>query len=215
MHSFAEFHVCSELEKESRRIILSRFEEVWRREEFLEISNKKLQFILSRKKLDIWKEEEMTEPIAKWIAYDVDSRIEYIYDLLRCLEIDSDEMYLKSALSLYKKYQSRAFSKVPRVAGRIPAEFFEQRIQGAEDSNRRSHIPPRAPTPPEGVKAEMKLYPRGSGREGGVVTAALAAGLAGEERSAFKDRSLNCRRGLPLEEACGGSNRSFDSGRRK
>ncbi|XP_026552863.1 kelch-like protein 23 [Pseudonaja textilis] len=105
MHSFAEFHVCSELEKESRRIILSRFEEVWRREEFLEISSKKLQFILSRKNFDIWKEEAMIEPIAKWIAYEVDSRIEYIYDLLRCLETDLDEMYLKSALSLYKKCQ--------------------------------------------------------------------------------------------------------------
>ncbi|XP_054828233.1 kelch-like protein 23 [Eublepharis macularius] len=103
MHSFAEYHVCSELEKESRRILLSRFEEVWKQEEFLEISSEKLQFILSRNNLSIWKEDAAIEPIIKWISYDVDKRTEYIYDLLSCLEMALDEMYLRSALSVYKK----------------------------------------------------------------------------------------------------------------
>ncbi|XP_033024292.1 kelch-like protein 23 [Lacerta agilis] len=103
MHSFAEHHVCSELEKESRRILLSRFDEVWAQEEFLEISSEKLRFILSRKNLGLWKEEAAVEPIVKWVAYDVEKRAECIYDLLSCLEADLDEMYLRSALSLHKK----------------------------------------------------------------------------------------------------------------
>ncbi|KAJ6660769.1 hypothetical protein lerEdw1_017395 [Lerista edwardsae] len=105
MHSFAEYHVCSELEKESRRTLLSRFEEVWKQEEFLETSSEKLQFILSRKNLGIWKEESAIEPIIKWIAYDANKRIEYIFDLISCLKTDLDEMYLRSAISLYKKCQ--------------------------------------------------------------------------------------------------------------
>uniref|UniRef100_A0A8D0BX51 Kelch like family member 23 n=2 Tax=Salvator merianae TaxID=96440 RepID=A0A8D0BX51_SALMN len=103
MHSFAEYHGCLELEKESRRILLSRFEEVWCQEEFLEISREKLQFILSRKNLNVLKGEEIVEPIIKWVTYDVEKRTEYIYDLLKCLETDLDEMYLRSALSLHKK----------------------------------------------------------------------------------------------------------------
>ncbi|XP_044273902.1 kelch-like protein 23 isoform X1 [Varanus komodoensis] len=103
MHSFAEYHVCPELEKESRRLLLSRFDDVWKQEEFLEISSEKLQFILSRRNLCIWKEEAAIEPIIKWIAYDVDNRTEYIYELLRCFETALDEMYLRSALSLHKK----------------------------------------------------------------------------------------------------------------
>ncbi|KAH0621464.1 hypothetical protein JD844_022816, partial [Phrynosoma platyrhinos] len=108
MHSFAEYHVCSELEKESRRILLSRFEEVWQQEEFLEISSEKLQFILSRKNASLWKEEVAVEPIIKWIAYDLEQRTEHIYDLLNCIGADFDEMYLKSALSLHKKCRLNA-----------------------------------------------------------------------------------------------------------
>nr|XP_056717477.1 kelch-like protein 23 [Euleptes europaea] len=103
MHSFAEYHVCSELEKESRRILVSRFEEVCRQEEFLEISSEKLQFILSRKNLSVWKKDAAIEPIVKWISYDVDKRTEYIYDLLSCLDMAFDKMYLRSALSVHKK----------------------------------------------------------------------------------------------------------------
>lgn len=105
MHSFAEYHACSELERESRRILLSRFGEVWQQDEFLEISSKKLQFILTRKNLSVWKEEAAIEAILKWIVYDVDKRTEFIYDLLGCLEIDLDDVYLKSALSLHQKCQ--------------------------------------------------------------------------------------------------------------
>ncbi|XP_030885477.1 kelch-like protein 23 isoform X2 [Leptonychotes weddellii] len=102
MHSFAEFHVCPELEKESRRILCSRFKEVWQQEEFLEISLEKFLFILSRKNLSVWKEEAIIEPVIKWTAHDVENRIECLYNLLSYVNIDIDPVYLKTALGLQR-----------------------------------------------------------------------------------------------------------------
>ncbi|XP_029081568.1 LOW QUALITY PROTEIN: kelch-like protein 23 [Monodon monoceros] len=102
MHSFAEFHVCPELEKESRRILCSKFKEVWQQEEFLEISLEKFLFILSRKNLSVWKEEAVIEPVIKWTAHDVENRIECLYNLLSYINIDIDPVYLKTALGLQR-----------------------------------------------------------------------------------------------------------------
>ncbi|XP_065493439.1 kelch-like protein 23 isoform X1 [Caloenas nicobarica] len=103
MHSFAEYHDCSELEKESRRILLWQFEEVWKQEEFLDIGKEKLSFILARENLNVWKEEAAIEAVVKWVAHNVEERIEDIYELLSCIQVDLDNMYLRSALSLQKK----------------------------------------------------------------------------------------------------------------
>uniref|UniRef100_A0A8U7MUF7 Uncharacterized protein n=1 Tax=Corvus moneduloides TaxID=1196302 RepID=A0A8U7MUF7_CORMO len=78
MHSFAEYHDCSELEKESRRILLWQFEEVWKQEEFLDIGKEKLSYILSRENLNVQKEEAAIEAVIKWVAHNVEGRIEDI-----------------------------------------------------------------------------------------------------------------------------------------
>ncbi|KFR10274.1 Kelch-like 23, partial [Opisthocomus hoazin] len=103
MHSFAEHHGCPELEKESRRVLLWQFEEVWKQEEFLDIGKEKLCYILSRENLNVWKEEAAIEAVVKWVAHNVEERIEDIYELLSCVRVDFDNMYLRSALSLQKK----------------------------------------------------------------------------------------------------------------
>ncbi|NWJ05686.1 KLH23 protein, partial [Crypturellus undulatus] len=103
MHSFAEYHHCSELEKESRRILLGQFEDVWRQEEFLDIGKEQLFFILSRENLNIWQEKTAIDAVVKWVAHNVEERIEYIYELLSCVKIDLDNAYLRSALSIQKK----------------------------------------------------------------------------------------------------------------
>ncbi|KAM6070603.1 kelch-like protein 23 isoform 2-T2 [Chlamydotis macqueenii] len=103
MHSFAEYHDCPELEKESRRILLGQFEEVWKQEEFLDIGKEKLSYILSRENLNVWKEEAAIEAVVKWVAHNVEERIEDIYELLSCIKVELDNMYLRSALSLQKK----------------------------------------------------------------------------------------------------------------
>ncbi|NWI62700.1 KLH23 protein, partial [Todus mexicanus] len=103
MHAFAEYHGCSELEKESRRILLWQFEEVCKQEEFLDIGKEKLSYILSRENLHVWKEEAAVEAVVKWVAHNVEERIEDIYELLSCIKVDLDNMYLRSALSLQNK----------------------------------------------------------------------------------------------------------------
>ncbi|XP_067890660.1 kelch-like protein 23 [Heterodontus francisci] len=104
MHSFGEFHVCIDLEKESRRMILSRFEEVSRQDEFLDISKDKLFFILSRDNLNVWKEDILLEAIIKWIANDMKNRIECLKELLKYIKVDLDESYLRTALELNERY---------------------------------------------------------------------------------------------------------------
>ncbi|XP_007669391.2 kelch-like protein 23 isoform X1 [Ornithorhynchus anatinus] len=103
MHSFAELHMCTELEKESKRILLSRFKEVWQQEEFLEISREKLVFVLTSENLNVWTEEGIIEPVIKWTAHDTEKRIECLPDLLSLIQIDVDAVYLKTASSLQSR----------------------------------------------------------------------------------------------------------------
>ncbi|KAF4796841.1 kelch-like protein 23 [Turdus rufiventris] len=103
MHSFAEYHDCPELEKESRRILLWQFEEVWKQEEFLDIGKDKLSYILSRENLNVQKEEVAIEAVIKWVAHNVEGRVEDICEVLSCIKVDLDNVYLRSALSLQKK----------------------------------------------------------------------------------------------------------------
>ncbi|XP_041116506.1 kelch-like protein 23 [Polyodon spathula] len=103
MHSFAEFHVCPELEKEARRMILCRFEEVTMQEEFLELDFEKLSYVVSRENLNVWRQEVLLEAVVKWITHDVQTRIGYVQDLLYCIQLDLDEIYLRTALDLQKR----------------------------------------------------------------------------------------------------------------
>ncbi|XP_055493978.1 kelch-like protein 23 [Leucoraja erinacea] len=100
MHYFAESHLCTDLEKESRRMILSNFEEISRQDEYLEISKDILLFILSRKNLNVWKVDILFEAIVRWISYDVENRIECLAELLKYVQVDLDELYLKAALEV-------------------------------------------------------------------------------------------------------------------
>ncbi|XP_059822606.1 kelch-like protein 23 [Hypanus sabinus] len=101
MHSFAESHHCTDLEKESRRVFLSNFEEISRQDEYLETSKDKLLFILSRKNLNVWKSDILLEAIVRWIAYDMENRIEYLVELLKYVQIDLDHLYIKTALEVH------------------------------------------------------------------------------------------------------------------
>ncbi|XP_041056102.1 kelch-like protein 23 [Carcharodon carcharias] len=104
MHSFGELHFCKDLEKESRRMILSRFEDVSRQDEFLDISKDKFLFFLSRDNLNVWKEDILLEAVIKWAAYDVKNRIDCLKELLKYIKVDLDELYLRTALELNGRY---------------------------------------------------------------------------------------------------------------
>uniref|UniRef100_A0A8C5R905 Kelch like family member 23 n=1 Tax=Leptobrachium leishanense TaxID=445787 RepID=A0A8C5R905_9ANUR len=104
MHSFAEFHVCPQLEKESRRVIVSRFEDVSAQDEFVEVGFEKLVYILTQENLNALKEQTLLKSISRWIGHDAGKRVGYLHDLLRCVKIKVDDNYLRSSLELQKKH---------------------------------------------------------------------------------------------------------------
>ncbi|XP_053554391.1 kelch-like protein 23 [Bombina bombina] len=131
MHSFAEFHVCPDLEKESRRIIVSQFDDVWIQDEFVEISLEKVLYIFSQENLNVWKEDTLLRPLARWLAHNCRDRIQYIHDLLKCVKLDIDVDYLRTSLALHKKHLLNE-NKIQSLL------YFALRTQTQEMSNRTS-----------------------------------------------------------------------------
>ncbi|KAF7709676.1 kelch-like protein 23 [Silurus meridionalis] len=103
IHAFAELHVCPSLERESLRIILSRFEELICQEEFWGLDFKKLATILSTENVNMCNVETLLDAVVKWVTFDLDSRKENILDLLHCVQLEVDDTYLTTALDVYKQ----------------------------------------------------------------------------------------------------------------
>ncbi|KAG7466888.1 hypothetical protein MATL_G00147080 [Megalops atlanticus] len=74
MHSFAELHACPALEREARRVMLGRFEELARQEEFLEADAETLRSLLSADNLNVRKQEALLGAVAGWVAHDTPAR---------------------------------------------------------------------------------------------------------------------------------------------
>ncbi|XP_023661511.2 kelch-like protein 23 [Paramormyrops kingsleyae] len=100
MHAFAELHLCPALEREARRVMLSRFEELMWQDEFLEVDVEKLTTIISTENLNVWKEGVLLEAVVRWVAHDTPARIDYVQDLLCRIQLDLDEMYFKTMLDM-------------------------------------------------------------------------------------------------------------------
>ncbi|KAJ8416838.1 hypothetical protein AAFF_G00327160 [Aldrovandia affinis] len=100
MHSFAELHLCPALEREARRMMLCRFEELTVQEEFLEVDFEKLSSILSTENLNAWKKEVLLEAVVKWVAHDTSARLNCVRDLLHSIQLDLDEVYFRDVLKV-------------------------------------------------------------------------------------------------------------------
>ncbi|XP_029544876.1 kelch-like protein 23 isoform X1 [Oncorhynchus nerka] len=98
MHSFAELHICPELEREARRVMLSRFEDLLQQEEFLEVDYDKLSSVMSLKNINVWKDEVLLDAVVKWVTYDIVNRIDHVQGLLCCVHLELDEVHFKTAL---------------------------------------------------------------------------------------------------------------------
>ncbi|XP_076858786.1 kelch-like protein 23 [Brachyhypopomus gauderio] len=102
MHSFAELHVCVLLEREARRIMLGRFEELIHQEEFLGLDLKRLTDMLSVENLNVKKQETLLEAVVKWVTSDMGSRRGNVQELLQCIQLEVDNMYLQTALEVHR-----------------------------------------------------------------------------------------------------------------
>ncbi|KAM4608971.1 kelch-like protein 23 [Polymixia lowei] len=98
MHTFAQLHVCRALEREARRVLLSRFEELIEQDEFLELDHDDLRSILADKNLNAWRDEVLMDAVVKWVTHDTVNRICHVRDLLHSIRLDLDEVCFKAAL---------------------------------------------------------------------------------------------------------------------
>ncbi|XP_029936729.1 kelch-like protein 23 isoform X2 [Myripristis murdjan] len=103
MHAFAQLHVCPALEREARRVMLSRFMELIQEEEFLELDREKMQSVLAAQSLAVWKDEVLIDAVAKWVTHDFDNRVYHVSDLLHSIHFDLDEIYFKTAVDVYRQ----------------------------------------------------------------------------------------------------------------
>lgn len=103
MHAFAQLHICPGLEREARRMILSRFKELVQQEEFLELDQDRMRLVLVCQSTTLQKDDVLIDAVAKWVAHDFKNRLHHVVDMLHSVHLDLDETYFKAALEVHKQ----------------------------------------------------------------------------------------------------------------
>ncbi|XP_054644266.1 kelch-like protein 23 [Dunckerocampus dactyliophorus] len=103
MHAFAQLHLCPQLEREARRMMLSRFSELIQQEEFLELDLNRIRTLVATQKLSALKDEELIDAVAKWVIHDLENRLHYTMDLLQSIHLDLDETDFKASLEVQRQ----------------------------------------------------------------------------------------------------------------
>ncbi|CAG5865581.1 unnamed protein product [Menidia menidia] len=104
MHSFAELHLCLRLEREARRVMLSRFSELIEQEEFLEVDHEKVRSVLDAQSRTVQRDEVLIDAVVRWVTHDPDRRLHGVSDLLRSVHLDLDEGYFRTTLEVHTQY---------------------------------------------------------------------------------------------------------------
>ncbi|KAM9342265.1 kelch-like protein 23 [Pholidichthys leucotaenia] len=103
MHTFAQLHLCPGLEREARRLMLSRFPELLQKEEFLELDSEKMRSVLAAQSLTVLRDEVLIDAVVRWVTHDLENRIQCLSDLLRSIYLELDEAYFKATLDVYRQ----------------------------------------------------------------------------------------------------------------
>uniref|UniRef100_G3NN78 Kelch-like family member 23 n=1 Tax=Gasterosteus aculeatus TaxID=69293 RepID=G3NN78_GASAC len=102
MHAFAELHLCAGLEREARRVMVSRFAELIQQEEFLELDRGRLGSVLAAQNLTVQRDDVLIDAVAKWVTHDFHNRARCSAELLLSIHLDLDEIYFKAALEVQR-----------------------------------------------------------------------------------------------------------------
>ncbi|XP_034042820.1 kelch-like protein 23 isoform X2 [Thalassophryne amazonica] len=103
MHAFAQLHACPSLEREARRVTLSRFTELIEQEEFLELDHDRMKSLMAAQSLSMHRDEVLIDAVDKWVTYDLDNRLQHAADLLHSTYFNLDDAYFKAALEVHRK----------------------------------------------------------------------------------------------------------------
>uniref|UniRef100_A0A8C6UNA2 Kelch like family member 23 n=1 Tax=Neogobius melanostomus TaxID=47308 RepID=A0A8C6UNA2_9GOBI len=101
MYALAQLHMCHGLEREARRMTLSRFSEIILQEEMLELDVERMKTTLLGHNVEVQSEAMLMDAITKWISHDIDRRIHYGCELLRTIHLDIDENYFAASLEAH------------------------------------------------------------------------------------------------------------------
>ncbi|XP_028991863.1 kelch-like protein 23 [Betta splendens] len=101
MHAFAQLHLCPGLEREARRVMLSRFPELIRQEEFVELDCERVKSVLAAQSRTVQRDEVLIDAVDKWVTYDLKNRVHLAGDLLSSIQLDLDELYFKASLDAH------------------------------------------------------------------------------------------------------------------
>uniref|UniRef100_A0A1A7WV15 Kelch-like 23 n=2 Tax=Iconisemion striatum TaxID=60296 RepID=A0A1A7WV15_9TELE len=101
MHTFAELHLCPSLQREARRLMLSRFAELTEQEEFLEVGYEKVRSVLAAQSLTVQRDDVLIDAVVRWVTHDLDNRLHHVSDLLRSIHLGLDEIYFRSSLEVH------------------------------------------------------------------------------------------------------------------
>ncbi|XP_069009885.1 kelch-like protein 23 [Embiotoca jacksoni] len=115
MLSFAQLHVCPRLEREARRVMLSRFTELIQQDEFLEVGLDRLRSLLAAQSLTVQREEGLIDAVSRWVTHDWDNRIHQVSDLLRSIHLDLDDIYFKATLEAHGQYLMNNVGKLKSI----------------------------------------------------------------------------------------------------
>ncbi|XP_035031087.1 kelch-like protein 23 [Hippoglossus stenolepis] len=103
MHAFAQLHLCPALEREARRVMLSRFPELVLQEEFLELDHERMRAVVAAQSLTVQRDEVLIDAVVKWVTHDLDNRVHHTVDLLHSIQLDLDEIYFKASLEVHRQ----------------------------------------------------------------------------------------------------------------
>lgn len=104
MRAFAELHLCARLEREARRVMLSRFTELIEQEEFLGVGHEELVSVLAAQSLTVQRHDVLVDAVVRWVTHDLDNRVQHVSDLLHSTHLCLDEIYFRASLEVHRPY---------------------------------------------------------------------------------------------------------------
>lgn len=115
MHAFAQLHLCPGLEREARRVMLSRFTELVQQEEFLQLDHEKMRSVLAGQSLTVQRDEVLIDAVVRWVTHDLDNRVHHAADLMQSVQLDLDEIYFRAALEVHRQHSLSSEGKFKSI----------------------------------------------------------------------------------------------------
>ncbi|RUS88789.1 hypothetical protein EGW08_003419 [Elysia chlorotica] len=138
IHYFADIYSCHELEGVARQFIYQNFLDVIRMEEFFELPEERLLYLLKSDKLQVMSENQVFEAACSWLQYDPGKRLERSCSILQDIRLALLESSYLENIVLKSEY----FRTCPKCQ-----LLIAKAIRTKQDSLELDGVQPRAQPP--------------------------------------------------------------------